>query len=650
LTLMGGLSSSCGTAVDGNHLVVEDSNASEAEGLGRARLFVLGDRGFSTHVLPVAGKITLGSGSHAQVRIEDPSVLAAHAEVAIGPPLSISALDPKGRVRVGGVDVAAGDALQISGGDVITIGNITVMVEGRVFDAPKVRSIPGHGYFELRLEEECQRAARYRSTFAILSIVCRDGPTPTIEELLVKTVRRVEPLAVYAPGEYEVLLTLAKRADAELVSSRLVDRFRTRGLRVEIGLACYPEDGQHAERLLESSRVRARGGVREAPSVASSPHPHSGPLGQVYAMARRVARSDIAVMLLGETGVGKELLAGMIQRESLRCGKPYLCINCATLSEQLFESELFGHERGAFTGATAAKAGLLETANEGTVLLDEIGDMPVASQGKLLRVIEERAVRRVGGLRSLPLDVRFISATHRNLEHEVARGNFRADLYYRLNGIHLVVPPLRERVTEIPSLARLFVAEAAGRNGVQSPPPLSEEALAVLVDYHWPGNVRELRNVIERAVLLCGNEPIGPDHLPTEKLKARVAELPNIVPPMTPAGPRRPSLEALPSIASSPPEPVLAASPMRSGAAVAPLASPPTPSTAAPLAAGSPSELRSGIASYERERIMAALAECAGNQSEAARRLGIPRRTLVKRLGEYQVPRPRKRRAPSPSK
>src|SRR6185503_6105666 len=179
---------------------------------------------------------------------------------------------------------------------------------------------------------------------------------------------------------------------------------------------------------------------------------------QLHRLVERIARGTINVLILGETGAGKEVLAERVQRLSPRARWPFLRLNCAALSETLLESELFGHERGAFTGAVTAKPGLLETAEGGTVFLDEAGELPMSIQVKLLRVIEERQVLRVGGLKPRPIDVRFIAATNRDLEVEVARGAFRQDLFFRLNGVTLVVPPLRDRVSEIEALARLFAS------------------------------------------------------------------------------------------------------------------------------------------------------------------------------------------------
>ncbi|MEM7152473.1 MAG: sigma 54-interacting transcriptional regulator [Myxococcota bacterium] len=331
------------------------------------------------------------------------------------------------------------------------------------------------------------------------------------------------------------------------------------------------------------------------PETALDPNPaviddrdivvHDRAMTSLYQLAERVAKSTINVLLLGETGVGKDVMARKIHAMSPRADKPFLPLNCGALAEQLLESELFGHEKGAFTGAVEAKQGLLEAANHGTVFLDEVGELPMTVQVKLLRVLEERQVRRVGGLRAKAFDIRFIAATNRDLAQAIEEGGFRSDLFYRLNGISLVIPPLRQRVGEIEGLSRRFITEACERGGRDSVPTLSPEASAWLERNPWPGNIRELANCIERAVLLCSGDQITLEHLP--------------------------ATDGLVSVGAPGP-------------------------TAAPASASKPEH-------PERRRILEALEECAGNQTRAAKLLGISRNTLLSRLDQYDIPRPRKR-------
>ena len=301
-------------------------------------------------------------------------------------------------------------------------------------------------------------------------------------------------------------------------------------------------------------------------------------LAHVSGHLREIAKSGVNVLILGETGVGKEVLAEALHRLSERRGS-FVRINCAALSPSLLESELFGHEKGAFTGAGESKPGLLASANGGTVLLDEVGELPVSLQPKLLRAIETKEVLRIGAVRPQSIDVRFLAATNRDLPAEAARGQFRADLYFRLDGVTLEIPPLRARRPLIAPLALQLLEEA--QSGSSSPlVQFTPDALRHLEEHAWPGNVRELKAAIRRALLLARGRAIKPAHL----------------------GLRSP---------------------------------------AAPEARADAHSLDAGE-QRERERIVEALAACAGNQTHAARRLGIARATLTHKLALYRIPRPRK--------
>jgi transcriptional regulator with GAF, ATPase, and Fis domain len=244
----------------------------------------------------------------------------------------------------------------------------------------------------------------------------------------------------------------------------------------------------------------------------------SAPMRAVFHMIGKAAPSDATVLIHGESGSGKELIARAIHAASRRSAKAFVAINCATLSETLMESELFGHERGAFTGAVAQKRGKLELADGGTLFLDEVGELAPVLQAKLLRVLQEREFERVGGVRSIRVDIRLIAATNRDLEQAVESGSFRRDLYYRLNVISHVAPPLRERREDIPLLASYFVSKYVEKTG-RKIAGISPQARAYLVRYDWPGNVRELENAIERAVVLGSSELIDPEDLPESVLE-----------------------------------------------------------------------------------------------------------------------------------
>ena len=242
----------------------------------------------------------------------------------------------------------------------------------------------------------------------------------------------------------------------------------------------------------------------------------SASMQRVRAMIDKVAETDATVLVRGESGTGKELVAREVhERNSVRSRGPFVAVNCAALPSELIESELFGHEKGAFTGAAGQRKGKFEQANGGTLFLDEIGDMSSNVQAKLLRALEERRIERLGGNESIPVDVRIVSATHRPLEQEIAAGNFRADLFYRLRVVTIDIPPLRERREDIPQLAETFTHAAAERYNL----PLrqvGQSALRKLVDYDWPGNVRELKNTIDRAAIMAEGEELRSEDLPEE--------------------------------------------------------------------------------------------------------------------------------------
>jgi transcriptional regulator with PAS, ATPase and Fis domain len=240
------------------------------------------------------------------------------------------------------------------------------------------------------------------------------------------------------------------------------------------------------------------------PEIIGESRPIRGLLSQII----KVAPTDATVLILGDSGTGKELVATSIFGHSNRAKKPFIKLNCAAMPAELLESELFGHEKGAFTGAVSRKIGKFEAADGGTLFLDEIGDMPLPLQAKILRVLQEREFDRVGGTNPIRVDVRFIAATNQNLEQMVASGHFREDLFFRLNVFSLLMPPLKNRKEDIPLLVENFLQKAP------KPAEISSTALPLFMGYDWPGNVRELQNVVERAAVMCGGEAIEPEHLP----------------------------------------------------------------------------------------------------------------------------------------
>jgi DNA-binding NtrC family response regulator len=238
-------------------------------------------------------------------------------------------------------------------------------------------------------------------------------------------------------------------------------------------------------------------------------------MSEVFRVVAKIAATTSTVLIVGESGTGKELVARAIHDGSQRRAKPFMAINCAAIPDTLIESELFGHEKGSFTGANAREIGIFEAADGGTVFLDEIGEMNVAMQAKLLRAIQEKEIRRVGGKVNVPLDVRIVSATNKELEQEIKRGGFREDLFYRLNVIRINLPPLRERGNDVKTLAEFFVKKYSQASGIPVD-GISRPALKMLMNYTWPGNVRQLESVIERSVLMAESNYIEPGDLPVE--------------------------------------------------------------------------------------------------------------------------------------
>ncbi|MBI2369468.1 MAG: sigma-54-dependent Fis family transcriptional regulator [Deltaproteobacteria bacterium] len=305
-----------------------------------------------------------------------------------------------------------------------------------------------------------------------------------------------------------------------------------------------------------------------------------GKMQEVFRIIAKVARTDSTVLICGESGTGKELVARAIHFNGRRRDKPFSAISCAAIPEPLLESELFGYEKGAFTGAYTRRIGLIESTAGGTLFLDEIVEMSVGMQAKILRVLQERELRRVGGREDVKVDVRIIAATNRDLHHEMQQGRFREDLYYRLNVVAIVLPPLRERLTDIPLLATHFIEKYRRETG-KPIEGIAPEALQLLMRYAWPGNVRQLEASIESAIALCDEKVITPEHLPQEVRQALV------------------------------------------------------PAQGLPLFALPPEGL--SLRDLERDLVRQALARGGGNISQGARLLGMPRKTFEDRVRAYHL-------------
>lgn len=562
-------------------------------------LLVIGPGAFWTRPLDPESTVTIGRAPSSAVRIEDPLASRKHAELRTGDRCTIQDLGSANGTRVRGRRIPPRELVPLSEGDVVQIGSAVILLQ-READAG-ARRLWSHGYFETRLEREC-KTPRSAPLSVLRLRFDQAAPWHQIAPVLAGAFHPPHFLATYGPNEYEGLLIGMSEPDVEAFVRTLQAHKAFAPFAPRIGTAHFPKDGQSPDALIASAGGRVAAVARDRPT----PRPaESSAMAPVVKTAERAALSKINVLLLGETGTGKEVLTKFIHRTSPRQDRPLVCINCAGIQETLLESELFGFERGAFTGAIHAKAGLLESADRGTVLLDEIGELPLVLQAKLLRVIESREVMRVGALKPRSIDVRFISATHRDLEREVAAGRFREDLFFRLAGITISIPPLRERREEIPALVSEFLRDACKDAGRETKLELVPAAVDALLQYSWPGNIRELKNVIERAVALCTGDEVNLEHLPIDKFEVRGT---------------------------------VDVNEFRADRTTQRLISP----TIHEAQGDPPIDLDLSYEQLkERARIVELLQQCAGNQTRVAQVLGMPRRTLVFKLRAYRIPRPR---------
>ena len=385
----------------------------------------------------------------------------------------------------------------------------------------------------------------------------------------------------------------------------------------------YPVKYAQLHELLKRAGLTRMEREEEETVATRGPTGHSPPIRRVRRMIEQVAAFDTTVLITGESGTGKEVVARAIHAQSARKSKPFVAINCGAIPAELLESELFGHEKGAFTGAITSRKGRFELADGGTLFLDEIGDMSLSMQVKILRALQERSFERVGGTRSQRCDVRVIAATHRNLEEGIVKGSFREDLYYRLNVFPIETPPLRERLEDLPMLLDDLVGqlERAGRGSVR----LSPEAVHVLRSYHWPGNVRELSNLVERLAVLHPGAIVRPQDLPA-RYRASQPEL-----PAAPLIESPEPLEAPEAVADTLAEPLLLRE-MR-------LSSLMPINRSEPMLPPAGVDLKDHIEHIESSLIKQALAQSGGVVAHAAKLLNTRRTTLVEKLRKYGLQR-----------
>ncbi len=486
-----------------------------------------------------------------------------------------------------------------------------------VDDDPHLRTLIGNwvgaaGFRAVELEsgETCLGALRTETPAAVLLDLSMPGMGGAAALERIRSHHRHLPVIVLtASKDVDTVVDLMRRGAYDFMP-KPVDR-------TKLVTTLVNAMEKHAMAMRLATLEREAAGKSIPGFVGSSPV-----MRELYRQIDRVAASDISVYIHGESGTGKELVARAIHERSGRSKAPFIALNCAAIAESLQESELFGHERGAFTGAAQRRLGCFEQVGGGTLFLDEVAELSPGAQSKLLRVLQQRTIQRVGSSQEIEVDFRLLAATHQDLAGAVRAGKFREDLFYRIVVFELEVPPLRDRTGDVELLARHFVAEAghalAGREVTVSP-----EALAALQRYGWPGNVRELQNVCQRAVVTCEGDAIQLGDLPT-----RVATAVAAPPPPAPA----PRVEE-PAVA---PPPILVPSdaPRVEGLTViGHLAPDPAEVAEAPLTPGSFLTL-SGM---ERNAIVEALQRAGGNRARVSRELGIGRTTLYRKLKEYGI-------------
>ncbi|MFO0680643.1 MAG: sigma 54-interacting transcriptional regulator [Sandaracinus sp.] len=547
----------------------ETTLATDGEAPRALALVVL--HGDSPRVVPVAdAPLVIGRSAPSHVVIEAPTLSREHLRVerrtdgAQG--VVVTDLGSKNGVHVRGERVEAAK-LEVS--ESFEAGGITMLVTAT--KPPSRERRAGEVTLPALLEAIGQELARQRITGRPFTVAVLERGVEA---------RRIRPIDRRAyVGDSLVGWLFPELEPADVL--RALDPGERR-----VGLVSSRSANGAAELMASARRAWGRGEIGDlAPASPPSPEPvaQSAAFTETMALAARFAASDRPVLVTGETGSGKEIVARTVHARSARHAKPFVALNCGAIPATLLESTLFGHERGAFTGATERRKGAFEEADGGTLFLDEVGELPTPAQAALLRVLETGTLRRVGGAQEIAVDVRLVAATHRDLAHEAKEGRFRTDLFHRIRVLVIEVPPLRERPEDVVALAHAFARQAAERAG-QPPLPLEPDAIQALLAHDWPGNVRELRNVVERAVLLA----TGP-----RLTIADVAQRPTAL----------------------------------------------APAPEAPVPASERWNLRARLRDFESELIVSALEASSGNQVLAARLLDLPRRTLVHKIAKLGIRR-----------
>ena len=576
-----------------------------------ARVYLLVFDGDSSRMVPLKsdGELVLGRDPSNQVVLTDTLVSRRHACITLVDGLAtIRDLDSQNGTRVNGETITGTRALV--SGDVLGIGSVAISFQ--TTSRRHARELLNLAQLQEHASNEIERASRFHRPLAMVAITLGlEGQVDRAEiaTLVAPHVRGID--AIGWSGSDQLLLVQPETAQvARATAEALLAAVHVVAPRARAGIASWPDDGNDADTLIGSVRSAALaaepGGVADAdrsPStraigdqvvVVADPA-----MERVYALIERLAKTDMTVLVYGETGTGKELVATAMHRWSARATQPLVSLNCAAITESIVERELFGHEKGAFSGAVATREGLLEAADKGTVFLDEIGELSLAIQAKLLRVIEAKRLTRIGDVEEREIDIRIVAATNRDLEAAIEAGTFRRDLYFRLCGAMVWLPPLRDRRRELPLLAQRFLSDACARIP-RAGLVLPSSALQVLASYEWPGNVRELKNVMDFLAATTEDE-IDPEHI--------AARLRQVRPP-TRTGETR-------------------------------VVEPPPPTAELPAKTFRP--LEEELRELEKRRIGEALAAFGGNQTRAAEAISMPLRTFVNKVRLYNLS-PRARR------
>jgi len=541
--------------------------------------------------LPEGPGLVLGRAAPADLCLDDKSLSRRHARFSL----------LRGLVHVEDLGSTNGVCLDgelvseamLEDGDVVALGAVRVTVSGLVpLDRPQ--QVRGFATFREGGRAEIDRAYLLGRSFSLLALRVKDAASGSLSRVP-SLLRSIDLFTEDTPDLALVLLPETPVTLGLELGRGIVERAAEP---MACAVVAYPEDASDMESLIERAVHQARTlalgttervTAREQPRDAKAPVIAAPSMQRLYALIDRIARTTLSVLVLGETGAGKELASRAVHERSTRASGPFVAINCASIPQNLVESVLFGHERGAFTGASEKRAGVFEQAHGGSVFLDEVGELSASVQAALLRVLETKEITRVGSTKEIDVDVRIIAATHRDLATMVAAGTFREDLMFRLDALSVRVPPLRERVEEIEPLAVRFLEQARSEWGAL-PRSFDGDALAALRRYAWPGNVRQLKNVVERAAVVCPRELVMLEDLPDALLQASdPASAPDAV-------------DSRQDLAQSSAE------------------SDPT----APL------DMR--VRAFEARLIREALAKHDGNQARAAGALGLPRRTLSHKI------------------